>query len=79
MEIVTPLIPSIVVCMAPRLISYRKRDKIISHMGTRRESGKIVSYMGTRRESGKIISYMGFGGGEERKISEAVQRVCVMK
>ena len=72
MEIITPLIPSVVVSVAPRLISYKRMmsDRIV-------HGNKARLYH--TREWDQIVSYMGFNEGKRRKWSEAVQRVCAVK
>ena len=69
--IVTLLIPSIIVVVAPRLISYRNKlwDHIIQEQVAR-------SYR-TRTQTRSIL-YMGFSGRKRREMEkEAVQCVCV--
>ena len=63
----TPLVLGIVVCVAPRLISYMVAQS--------KPPDSIVHE--TPLTSREIISYMGYGDGNRREESEAVQRVCV--
>ena len=72
MGIVTPLILSIVVCVALRLILYTRThpDRIV-HVS------QVRSYR--TREQDQIVSYMGFDEGKGKKVNEAVQHVCVVK
>ena len=68
--IVTPLIPSIIVVVAPRLILYRNklRDHIIQEQVTR-------SYR-TRTQTRSIL-YMGFGGRKRREMEKRQSNVSV--
>ena len=69
MGIVTPLILSIVVCVALRLISYTRThpDCIVDENKTRsyRTRDKTRSYR--TREQDQILSYMGFNEGKGKK------------
>ena len=69
--IVTPLILSIVVCVALRLISYRRElpDCIIQVI----ESDSYCTGYRVR-----FVLYMGFGVRGKEKVNEAVQRICVI-
>ena len=72
--IVTPLVLSIVVVVARRLISYKKEEtRSISYKKVETRSHRIV-------QSGKIISYMASVVGKEEEGKRAVQRICeIMK
>ena len=63
----TPLVLSIVVCVARRLISY----KVVQS----KSSDRIVHE--TPSTSREIVSYMGYGGGDREEENGAVQRICV--
>ena len=72
MRIITPLILSIVVCVALRLISYVKR--LPSHIVL----GKGLSDCIIQGKATQIVSYMGFGVRRKEKVNVAVQRFCVV-
>ena len=63
----TPLVLGIVVYVARRLISYKVAQS--------KPPDRIVHE--TPSTSHEIVSYMGYGEGDEKEVSEAVQRVCV--
>ena len=71
-RIVTPLILSVVVVVAQRLISYNGTHTRWYHT-ERQMQDSIV-----QRISQQIVSYMGFDEGKRRERKEAVQRVCIV-
>ena len=68
----TPLVLSIVVCVARRLISYREEPLACIIL-------KKIARSYCTRENCQIVSYMGFGVRKERKGNEAVQCICEVK
>ena len=70
--IVTPLVLSIVVAVAPRLISYKVTETRLYRTQDTRHKHKIVLYC--TRLPDRIVQ--GFGDGKGRGEKKAVQRVC---
>ena len=71
-RIVTPLILSVVVVVAQRLISYNG-----THTRWYRTERQMRDSI-VQRISQQIVSYMGFDEGKRRERKEAVQRVCIV-